>query len=71
MPEQGDAPQDGWDSIGKPMLQQSVPEGLQPMEGTHIGESWRTVSHGRDPTLEQGKSEESSPRGGRRSRDNV
>ena len=36
-PEQGDAPQDGRDSMGKAALGQSVPEGLQPMEGTHAG----------------------------------
>ncbi|GAB0206607.1 EH domain-containing protein 4 [Grus japonensis] len=26
------------DLVGDPMLEQSVPEGLHPMEGTHIGE---------------------------------
>ena len=36
-PEQGGAPKDGHDSVGKPVLEQSVPEGLQPTEGTHIG----------------------------------
>ena len=30
--EQGDAPEDGCDSMGKPALEQSVPEGLQPAE---------------------------------------
>ena len=37
-PEQGDAPEDGHDSMGKPVLEQSVPEGLQPMGGTHSRE---------------------------------
>lgn len=52
------------------MLQQSIPEGLHPMEGTHAGavcvrtvahrrdpcwtRSWRNVSHGRDTMLEHG-----------------
>ena len=55
-----------------PTLEQSVPEGLHPVEGTpHWSSlwrtaacgkdsgwrsSWRTVFHGRDPVLEQGKS---------------
>ena len=37
MLEQGDAPKDGCDSMGKPALEQYVPEGLQPTEGTHAG----------------------------------
>lgn len=58
------------------LLEQLVPEGLhfmrgtragavneelQPMGSTHTGEVSEGVSHGRDSTLEQGKSEESSP----------
>jgi len=55
-----------------PTLEQPIPEGLHPMEGTHAGAVnkdlqpmgrtphwdswWRTVSRGRDPTLEQGRS---------------
>ena len=38
MLEQVDAPKDGCDSMGKPVLEQSVPEGLQPTERTHGGE---------------------------------
>lgn len=58
----------GADTYGGPMLEQSIPEGLQPVVQTHIGtwEYWsvgspfrksfgRTASCGRDPTLEQGK----------------
>ena len=55
----------------EPTLERSVPEGLHPVEGTHagavceelqpvgrthVGEVHGGVSHGRDPTLEQGKS---------------
>ena len=36
-PEPVDAPKDGRDSVAKPVLEQSVPEGLQPMERTHAG----------------------------------
>ncbi|KAK4824821.1 hypothetical protein QYF61_019671 [Mycteria americana] len=40
------------------MLEQSVPEGLHPVVGkaSRWRRSWRTVSYGRDPMLEQGKS---------------
>ena len=37
-PEQGGAPKDGRDFMGKPVLEQSVTEGLQPMGRTHAGE---------------------------------
>ena len=44
------------------MLEQPVAEGLQPVESARIGgSSWKTVSRGRDPTLEQGKSVRSPP----------
>ncbi|GAB0180894.1 AN1-type zinc finger protein 5-like [Grus japonensis] len=35
--EQVDAPKGGCGPIGGPMLEQSVPEGLYPVEGTHAG----------------------------------
>ena len=61
-PEQGDAPEDGRDSTEKPALEQSVPEGLQPIERTHTGAVHGELSPvGETPMLEQGKSEESCP----------
>ena len=67
-----EAPRDGRRSVGKPVLEQAGTEGLRPGERTHAGavheelqpmgrthageSSWRTVSRGWDPTLEQGKS---------------
>ena len=36
-PEQADAPEDGRDSMGKPMLEQSVTDTLQLTERTHTG----------------------------------
>ena len=52
-----EAPKDGHDSMGKPVLEQSVLEGLQPLERTRAG----AVHEGlqpcrRDLMLEQGKS---------------
>ena len=44
-PEQGDTPQDGRDSMGKPTLEQSVPEGLQPAERTHTGAVHEELQH--------------------------
>ena len=35
--EQVDTPKEGHDSMGKPMLEQSVPEGLHTVERTHAG----------------------------------
>ena len=76
-PEQAAVPKEGWDSEGSPCWSSLLLGGLQPMEGTYDGavhedlqpcgkdshwrRSWKTVSHDKDPTLEQGKSVRSPP----------
>lgn len=63
---------------GRAMLKQAVPAALDPVGGTHARavcgvlyhrrrnlqwrSSWRTVSHGWNPMMEQGKSEKRSAR---------